>query len=265
MTPDWLIPIENSIAQAHASARLPHALLIHEAPGAGGQCLARWIAQLVLCTRAGRRSRAAAAWVASGSRTCSIRTCSWFARSKTRSSRASSRCASSRRSLRSPVIRAATRSAILSPADALNRFAANALLKTLEEPPARTLLILVASQPSRLPATILSRCQTHTVRAPTRAAASNGCRRRKGRATGMRARSAWAMRPSSPPKADPKAIPQLGARERAAARRYGQRRSAIRWRPPNVGVARRLALRLRCFENWLTERIRVRCFPASGR
>src|SRR6185503_642307 len=58
---------------------------------------------------------------------------------------------------------------ILSPADSMNRFAANALLKTLEEPPARTLLILVASQPSRLPATILSRCQKLKVRAPTRA------------------------------------------------------------------------------------------------
>src|SRR5581483_3689892 len=48
---------------------------------------------------------------------------------------------------------------VLSPADVLNRFAANALLKTLEEPPPRTVLILVATQPSRLPATILSRCQ----------------------------------------------------------------------------------------------------------
>ena len=38
--------------------------------------------------------------------------------------------------------------AVIAPADALNRFAANALLKTLEEPPARTLLVLVATQPS---------------------------------------------------------------------------------------------------------------------
>src|SRR5690606_8945981 len=57
---------------------------------------------------------------------------------------------------------------ILSPADVLNRFAANALLKTLGEPPPRTLLILVARQPSRLPATILSRCQRLTVRTPGR-------------------------------------------------------------------------------------------------
>src|SRR6201999_2221945 len=58
---------------------------------------------------------------------------------------------------------------IVSPADSLNRFAANALLKTLEEPPPRTLLILVSSEPSRLPATILSRCQRIQLRAPPRA------------------------------------------------------------------------------------------------
>src|SRR4029077_7756243 len=58
---------------------------------------------------------------------------------------------------------------IVSPADALNRFAANALLKTLEEPPPRTLLVLTATQPSRLPPTVISRCQRLRVRAPTRA------------------------------------------------------------------------------------------------
>jgi len=54
---------------------------------------------------------------------------------------------------------AAWRVVILAPAEALNVAAANALLKTLEEPPPRTLLILLASRPARLPATIRSRCQ----------------------------------------------------------------------------------------------------------
>lgn len=49
--------------------------------------------------------------------------------------------------------------AIVDPADALNVNAANALLKTLEEPPAGVLLILVSSLPSALPATVRSRCQ----------------------------------------------------------------------------------------------------------
>lgn len=49
--------------------------------------------------------------------------------------------------------------AIIEPADAMNRSAANALLKTLEEPPEQSLLILNTHQPQRLPVTIRSRCQ----------------------------------------------------------------------------------------------------------
>lgn len=48
---------------------------------------------------------------------------------------------------------------IVDAADDLNRSAANALLKELEEPPARTTLLLIAHQPSRLLPTIRSRCR----------------------------------------------------------------------------------------------------------
>lgn len=48
---------------------------------------------------------------------------------------------------------------IIDGADAMNRNAANALLKILEEPPERAMLILTASRPSALPATVLSRCR----------------------------------------------------------------------------------------------------------
>jgi DNA polymerase-3 subunit delta' len=44
-------------------------------------------------------------------------------------------------------------------ADAMNLEAANALLKTLEEPPAQTHFVLVSSAPERLPVTVRSRCQ----------------------------------------------------------------------------------------------------------
>lgn len=49
--------------------------------------------------------------------------------------------------------------AIVDPAEALNRSASNTLLKTLEEPPAGSLLILSCHQPGRLPVTVRSRCQ----------------------------------------------------------------------------------------------------------
>jgi DNA polymerase-3 subunit delta' len=53
----------------------------------------------------------------------------------------------------------AWRIVIVDAADELNINAANALLKSLEEPPARALFLLIASQPSRLLATIRSRCR----------------------------------------------------------------------------------------------------------
>jgi DNA polymerase-3 subunit delta' len=61
--------------------------------------------------------------------------------------------------------------AIIEPADAMTTSAANSLLKTLEEPPGDTLLILVVDRPGRLPATIFSRCQRINVRAPGEAEA----------------------------------------------------------------------------------------------
>ncbi len=48
---------------------------------------------------------------------------------------------------------------ILENADQMNAEAANALLKTLEEPGESSLLILTSSRPSRLPVTVISRCQ----------------------------------------------------------------------------------------------------------
>jgi DNA polymerase-3 subunit delta' len=48
---------------------------------------------------------------------------------------------------------------ILADADRMNISAANALLKTLEEPPPNVLFVLTTAHPSKLPATVLSRCQ----------------------------------------------------------------------------------------------------------
>jgi DNA polymerase-3 subunit delta' len=47
---------------------------------------------------------------------------------------------------------------IVDDADTMNQYAANAFLKTLEEPPEASLIILVSSNPARLPDTIRSRC-----------------------------------------------------------------------------------------------------------
>lgn len=57
--------------------------------------------------------------------------------------------------------------ALIEGADTMNTSAANALLKTLEEPPDETILILVTSAPLKLPATIRSRCQFVQFYSPT--------------------------------------------------------------------------------------------------
>jgi len=51
------------------------------------------------------------------------------------------------------------RVAVVDGAEDLNQNSANALLKILEEPPSRAVLILVCSAPGRLPPTIRSRCR----------------------------------------------------------------------------------------------------------
>ena len=55
---------------------------------------------------------------------------------------------------------------IIDEADRMTIGAANALLKTLEEPPDHSLFLLVSSRPYALPATIRSRCQALRLTAP---------------------------------------------------------------------------------------------------
>jgi len=56
------------------------------------------------------------------------------------------------------------RIAIVDAVDELNRSGANALLKVLEEPPQRALLLLVSHSAARVPATLRSRCRIITLR-----------------------------------------------------------------------------------------------------
>ena len=63
--------------------------------------------------------------------------------------------------------RAGLKVIVVNPADALNRSAANALLKTLEEPAPSTLFLMVSNEPSRLLPTIRSRCQLVPVSMPS--------------------------------------------------------------------------------------------------
>jgi DNA polymerase-3 subunit delta' len=244
-----------SLSAALSAGRMPHALLIHESPGAGGDWLADWAARLVLCEKTSQ----APCGVCGGCRR---------ALAGQHPDVVAVRPSEDSQQLRIEQVRELAaelaltshqggyKVGILAPADSLNRFAANALLKTLEEPPPRTLLILVASEPSRLPATILSRCQRIQLRAPPRTESVAWLRETCGEGDWGAVLDVLGEAPMTASRADPKAIPQVGIETRRALE------DLVRGSADPVSLAERwsrseLPIRLRCFENWLTNRIRI--------
>jgi len=246
---------------AFAAGRLAAALLIHEARGAGGDALALWTAQLVLCTQARRAPcgvclacrRVEGAQHPDLARLAPIEDSKQIRIEQVRELIADLGLTSHQ---------SGYKVAILSPADALNRNAANALLKTLEEPTPNTLLILVAAQPSRLPATVLSRCQRISIRAPGRDEAVAWLQ-------GVRGTGAWDSvldtlgdAPLWAAEVDPKTVAEFASETRRVLEETGGGRAdpvltAERWWRTD------LPLRLLCIENWLTDRIRSH-FAAAG-
>jgi DNA polymerase-3 subunit delta' len=97
--------------------------------------------------------------------------------------------------------RAPWRVAIIDSAERLNQDASNAFLKTLEEPPAATVLVLITSKEEQLLETVLSRCQKVTFGRVERekveqALAARGVERERSTAIAALAngRLGWALR-----------------------------------------------------------------------
>ncbi len=252
--PSWIQAEMATLAAAHQAGRMPHALLIHEAPGSGGDWLAQWTARLVLCQSAtGAPCRACP----SCHRAANAQHPDLLVLQPIEDSRQirieQVRELSEELSLTAH--QGAYKVAIITPADTLNRFAANALLKTLEEPPARTLLMLVATQPSRLPATILSRCQRVRLKAPGRKEAVSWLEASRGGGDWNAVLDTLGEAPMLAADVDPKAVVQVGQEVRRALE------DATTGAGDPVATAERWSradfpLRLRCIENWLTDRIR---------
>jgi DNA polymerase III subunit delta' len=255
MTPGWLGPEMARLRAAYTAGRLPHALLVHEAPGAGGEWLAGWAARMVLCSnsaeapcgRCGPCQRAAHGQHPDLISVHPIEESTQIRIEQVRELAAELALTSHQ---------GGYKVGILSPADSMNRFAANAMLKTLEEPPGSTLLILVVTQPSRLPATILSRCQRVRVRAPERAEAVAWLEATRGPGDWGRVLAVLGTAPLTAAEADPAAVAEVAAEvrsglEEAVAGGGDPVATAERW------ARSELPLRLTCVENWLTERIRA--------
>jgi DNA polymerase III subunit delta' len=164
----WLQGPAARLAAAREAGRLPPALLIHEAPGAGSMALAIHAAQLMFCTAAppacGQCSHCRR--IAQGEHP-DFTVLGPDPDSKLGQITVDQvRALAEQLSLSSYEGRGTV--VVIQPADALNRNAANALLKTLEEPRSDAQLILITSAPSLLPATIRSRCQKLAVPVPGR-------------------------------------------------------------------------------------------------
>ena len=66
--------------------------------------------------------------------------------------------------------------ALIYPAEAMNQSSANALLKTLEEPAPRVLIMLITHNRGRIPVTLRSRCQSWSINPPLQEQALNWLR-----------------------------------------------------------------------------------------
>ena len=257
-TPAWFDVAITEVNAAFGALRLAHGILIHEDPGSGGLELARWIAQRVNCATP-RTSPG-------GPLPCGeCQSCKWIDADQHPDVTLLTPPEDSEYIKVEPVrdliaelaLTAHGRGykvAILSPADSLYPNAANSLLKTLEEPPARTLLMLVTSQPARLLPTLRSRCSKLRLAGPSRGDAASYLESRKGEGPWEDALAATGAGPFALLGADPAALADLRADTLRALRDIG----SGNLQPPAVAdkwARGELATRLACVESWVTDRI----------
>ncbi|XAG67463.1 DNA polymerase III subunit delta' [bacterium 19CA06SA08-2] len=161
----WLIPDWHALSHTAEAGRLGHAWLLLGDPGLGKEQLAERLARLHLCQQPDR-----------GEPCGQCHSCQLFDKghhpdlgtvtvdNKTIGVEAireiCARLQNSAQLGRGKVV-------IIPDAERMTESAANALLKTLEEPAGDSLLLLIASQVSRLLPTILSRCHKHVCQLPT--------------------------------------------------------------------------------------------------
>ncbi|MFO1436459.1 MAG: DNA polymerase III subunit delta' [Gammaproteobacteria bacterium] len=157
----WHVEAWKRMQASIAADRLPHGILLTGAQGCGQEEFATQLAAALLCDSTNGSGEACGRC-----RACELFTAGthpdYFSISPTEDSSfikiEQIRDLIGRLMLTSAQA-AGRRVALIAPADAMNRHAANSLLKTLEEPPLNTTLILVSHVPANLPATIRSRCQ----------------------------------------------------------------------------------------------------------
>jgi DNA polymerase-3 subunit delta' len=162
----WLQGAQQRLRAAWAARRLPHSLLLLSVPGLGAEQLANWITALALCE-------------SNDSRPCGVCASCVLLRADSHPDSHRVRIEEDAHQIKVDQVRALIESlalksyrggfkvGVIEGAEALNANGANAFLKTLEEPTANTVLIMIARPNHRLPATIASRCLRMTLQPPS--------------------------------------------------------------------------------------------------
>jgi DNA polymerase-3 subunit delta' len=166
----WLHGTQQRLRSALAAGRLPHSLLLLSAPGLGAESLASWITALILCE-------------SKDTRPCTVCPSCRLLQADSHPDSYVVRLEEDAQQIKVDQVRGLIESLILKSyrggykvgviegAESLNANGANAFLKTLEEPTANTMLIMIARPSHRLPATIASRCLRLTLQPPAAEAA----------------------------------------------------------------------------------------------
>lgn len=168
--------------KAWSAGRFPHAILLQGAAGLGKRELASWLAAAVLCENsAGAELQhcghcAGCQLIAAGSHPDRH----WIGPEEDKQQISVEQIREMSARLTQTSYRHGYKVAIVEPAHQMTISAANGLLKTLEEPTPRSVLILVTARPSGLPATVRSRCQKIAVHGPADADAIAWLREKSG-------------------------------------------------------------------------------------
>ena len=167
----WLTPYWQRFQQIFAGHRLPHAFLLAGPSGIGKSALATQWASLFLCERPHQHSPCGHCHACRLSRQQAHPDWHVYGDDDTRTIGVDIIRQLSVQLMNSPQL-GRGKVAIIRQAERMTEAAANALLKTLEEPPGNSLLILQCDSAMKLLPTIVSRCQVWTLQADEQQALS---------------------------------------------------------------------------------------------